>query len=78
MDFTASWVDRNDAFHWGTGLVRDICQSTDTVWKGELKTVVPCKASINGFIYKFILVDVPDEVIDSVLTPELRKKGSAV
>ena len=78
LDYTQTWVDRNDAFTWATVLIRDICQCTNTVWKGELKTVVPWKASINGFIYKFILVDVPDEVIDSVLTPELRKRECSV
>ena len=78
LDYTQTWVDRNEAFTWGTTLIRDICQCTNTVWKGDLKTVVPWRASINGFIYKFILVDVPDEVIDSVLTPEHRKRECSV
>lgn len=75
LDCTETWVGRTEAYDWATAIVRHTCQSSGATWKGELKTVIPVKSVVNGFVFKFILIDVPEDIVQSVLRPGLENKG---
>ena len=67
-------VTRPAGYEWAKELIRHICQSTGATWEGQLKAVVPLRSVINGFLFKVILIDVPEELIQRVLVPGMEQR----
>ena len=71
-------TNRKASYEWGTSLFQDIIESSSKTFEGELKTVIPLRIVIRGFLYKFILSNVPDELVMQVLIPGLQQRCCTV
>ena len=78
LDCKDTYVSRPEAYEWATAIVRHICQSSGATWQGQLKAAIPLKSVINGFLFKIILIDVPEDMIQSVLIPGLEQRQCTV
>ena len=77
-DHSEGYAKRKDAWTWASKFLRDIVQEDDREWQGELIGAIPVGLTMNGFKYKFILDDVPPEMIEICIIPGLRAKACKV
>ena len=78
MDCNDTHVTRPAAHEWATALIRHICQSTGETLEGQLKAAIPLTSVINGFLFKVILMDVPEELIQRALVPGMQQRQCKV
>ena len=63
---------RKEAYAWASMLLRRIVEKDGMCWKGEMKAVIPMGMSVGGSRYKAVLVDVPEEMIETSIIPGLQ------
>ena len=71
----AEWVSRKEAYIWALRIVRKATQDAGAMWEGDLRTVVPLRATIAGLKLKLIFVGVSESLMSSVLIPAFEKEG---
>ena len=74
LDYNEKSVSRKAAYEWATELLRDVFLTSEKSFEGELKAVIPLRAVIDGFLFKFILLNVPDDLVFQVLIPGMLKR----
>jgi hypothetical protein len=68
-------VKRSDALTWGMAMIREIMSESEAKWEGNLKAVIPLTEQVEGFLYKMIFHDVPEELLRSVVIPGMQLMG---
>ena len=74
MDFKEKSITRQAAYEWATDVIRHICDSSGTIWEGQLKASIPLRAVVDGFLFKVILMNVPDDLVSRALIPGMEQR----
>lgn len=61
------WVSRTVAYKWAAKIVRKALNDASASWEGELKKVVPLRATIAGTLTKLQFEGVPERLMISVV-----------
>jgi hypothetical protein len=65
-------VRQSDAFTWATVMLRKIITQADAKWEGTLDTVIPLTEQVDGFLYKMVFEDMPEDLLHNVIIPGMR------
>lgn len=77
-NYDVEYCSPKEAYSWAQRLVKQIFADSGQAWEGELKTVKQKKRTTNGFMFYFILEEVPRQNIEGVLIPGLKQNDCSV
>ena len=69
-------TNRRQAYAWACKIVRDAIMEHGALMEGTLRNAIPLRESIEGMQIKLIFVDVPSEMMHSVIIPAFEKAGA--
>ena len=55
-----------------------ICIAHKVVWEGELKAVLPLRATVAAVVFNAVFIEVPDELMENHITPGLEERDCTV
>ena len=71
----SSKTNRKQAYAWACKVVRDAMQQKGALMEGTLRNVIPLREGIDGMQLKVIFVDVPAELMSTVIQPAFEDTG---
>ena len=69
-------TNRKQAYVWACKIVRDAIMEHGAMTEGTLRNAILLRESIEGMQVKFILVDVPSEMMRTIIVPAFEKAGA--
>ena len=68
-------TNRKQAYAWACNIVRDGVMEHGALMEGTLRNAIPLRESIEGMQIKLIFVDVPSEMMRTIIVPAFEKSG---
>ena len=69
-------TNRKQAYAWACKIVRDAIMEHGALMEGTLRNAIPLRESIEGMQIKLIFVDVPSEMMRTIIVPAFEKAGA--
>ena len=62
-------TNRKQAYAWACKIVREAIMEHGSMMEGTLRNTIPLRESIDGMQIKLIFVDVPSEMMGTIIVP---------
>ena len=69
-------TSRKEAYAWACKTVREAIMDHGAMMEGTLRNAIPFRESIEGMQIKLIFVDVPSELMKTIIVPAFEKTGA--